>query len=178
MKEYHDGEALEYLTEDELELLIEDIEGHRPYAPRHMKEQIIQQVLPQETGSVPTRSKSVSTVGSLAYRFKIVAGMAAAVVMAVLLPWVHIFLGMQEKGEDISYAVLIQEKEEQNRIEREQELWQREAKQRKELPNIWQDEEDAVPEEETGLDHKLDQKTKQINEQLGALLQQINSLLS
>ena len=83
----------EYLTDEELNLLIEELEQQTLYAPRHMKEQILSQAFPKQTvqvlpqsGGGRERQKGASTIGLLSYRLKIIAGMAAALMMLVLLP--------------------------------------------------------------------------------------------
>ena len=83
----------EYLTDEELNLLIEELEQQTLYAPRHMKEQILSQAFPKQTvqvlpqsGGGRERQKGASTIGLLSYRLKIIAGMAAALLMLALLP--------------------------------------------------------------------------------------------
>lgn len=77
----------EYLTDAELELLIEQMERQELYAPRHMKEQIMNRAFPKQTVEVLPKSGGRERPASLlAYRIKIIAGMAAAIVMLMILP--------------------------------------------------------------------------------------------
>lgn len=83
----------EYLTEEELKLLVEELEQQELYAPRHMKEQILSQAFPKQTvtvlpqsGGGRKRQRGASAIGLLSYRLKIIAGMAAALLMLALLP--------------------------------------------------------------------------------------------
>lgn len=77
----------DYMTDEELELFIGQMEQQELYAPRHMKEQILNQVFPKQTVEVLPKSGGGGKQASLlAYRIKIIAGMAAAIVMLMILP--------------------------------------------------------------------------------------------
>ncbi len=77
----------EYLTDEELELFIEQLESQELYAPKHMKEQILGRAFPKQTAEAqPKSGGGKSTVQLFSYRLKIIAGMAAALLMLVLLP--------------------------------------------------------------------------------------------
>ncbi|MDY2698460.1 MAG: hypothetical protein SOV61_02835 [Lachnospiraceae bacterium] len=77
----------EYPTDEELELFIRQIEQQELYAPKYMKEQILNKAFPKQSGEkLDEKGSQDATVYSLAYRLKIVAGMAAAVLMLILLP--------------------------------------------------------------------------------------------
>lgn len=77
----------EYPTDEELELFIEQLEQQELYAPRHMKEQILSRAFPEQTAeALPKSGGGKSTVQLFSYRLKIIAGMAAALLMLVLLP--------------------------------------------------------------------------------------------
>lgn len=76
-----------YPTDEELELFISQIEEGELYAPRHMKEQILSQAFPKQA----VRGRACSGSGGrgvqlLAYRVKIIAGMAAALLVLMILP--------------------------------------------------------------------------------------------
>lgn len=78
----------EYLSDEELTRLIEELEGQELYAPKHLKEEILNKAFPKQTEQAQPKPKSArqKPVSLLAYRLKIVAGMAAALVMLVLIP--------------------------------------------------------------------------------------------
>lgn len=77
----------DYMTDEELELFIRQMEQQELYAPRHMKEQILNQAFPKQTVEVlPKSGGSGKQASLLAYRIKIIAGMAAAIVMLMILP--------------------------------------------------------------------------------------------
>lgn len=77
----------EYPTDEELEQLIAELEKQELYAPKHMKEQILSQVFPKQTDKMPAKSGSAQRpVALFAYRLKIVAGMAAALMMLAVIP--------------------------------------------------------------------------------------------
>lgn len=77
----------DYMTDEELELFIGQMEQRELYAPKHMKEQILNQAFPKQTVEVLPKSGGGRKQASLlAYRIKIIAGMAAAIVMLMILP--------------------------------------------------------------------------------------------
>lgn len=86
----------EYPTDEELELFIEQMEGQELYAPRHMKEQILNQAFPKQTGETLPESGGRGAVSIFTYRLKIIAGMAAAIIMLMVIP---------SLGADDSYRV-------------------------------------------------------------------------
>lgn len=68
-----------YPTDEELNAFIEQLERQELYAPKNLKRQIL-----ERTGSKERRPHK--SVQMFAYSFKIAAGMAAALLMLVLLP--------------------------------------------------------------------------------------------
>lgn len=77
----------EYPTDEELERLIAELEQQELYAPKHMKEQILSQVFPKQTDKMPAKSGSAQKpIALFTYRLKIVAGMAAALIMLAVIP--------------------------------------------------------------------------------------------
>ena len=90
----------EYLTDEELNLLIEELEQQTLYAPRHMKEQILSQAFPKQTVEVLPKSGGGRKQASLlAYRIKIIAGMAAAIIMLMILPMQREIRGYEREME-------------------------------------------------------------------------------
>lgn len=80
-----------YPTDEELALFIQELEQQELYAPKHIKEQILSQAFQKQTEEAGRKSGgNAGTVQLLAYRLKIVAGMAAALLMLILLPSVSI----------------------------------------------------------------------------------------
>ena len=74
-------------TDEELERLIAELEQQELYAPKHMKEQILSQVFPKQTDKMPAKSGSAQKpIALFTYRLKIVAGMAAALIMLAVIP--------------------------------------------------------------------------------------------
>lgn len=67
-----------YPTDEELELLIQSLEQEELYAPRHLKEEILQKTLQTQ--------RSKPSVSFLTYTLKMVAGMAAAVLLTFAIP--------------------------------------------------------------------------------------------
>ena len=110
----------EYPTDEELELFIQQMEQQELYAPKHMKEQILEKAFPRQTVEVLPKSGSGREVRLFTYRLKIAAGMAAALVMLMLLPGI---LGSGMYGEDRSWEeradqrVKEWEMEEQNKVD-------------------------------------------------------------
>ena len=110
----------EYPTDEELELFIQQMEQQELYAPKHMKEQILEKAFPRQTVEVLPKSGSGREVRLFTYRLKIAAGMAAALVMLMLLPGI---LGNGRYGEDRSWEeradqrVKEWEMEEQNKVD-------------------------------------------------------------
>lgn len=103
----------EYLTDEELELFIEELEQQKLYAPKHMKEQILNQAFPKQTVEVLPKSGGRERPASfLAYRIKIIAGMAAAIVMLMLLPIQGEQRGYDAELERKSQAAWMQEMDE------------------------------------------------------------------
>lgn len=78
----------EYPTDEELNLFIEQMEEQELYAPRHLKEEIMNRAFPKQTGQAQPKNKSgiSEPVTLLTYRLKIIAGMAAALIMLMLIP--------------------------------------------------------------------------------------------
>ncbi len=77
-----------YPSEEELNLLIEQLEAQQLYAPRHLKEEILNKAFPKQTAEGLPQSKSGGKrpVQILVYRLKIIAGMAAALILLMLIP--------------------------------------------------------------------------------------------
>lgn len=90
----------DYMTDEELELFIGQMEQQELYAPRHMKEQILNQAFPKQTVEVLPKSGGGGKQASLlAYRIKIIAGMAAAIVMLMILPMQSEISGQEREME-------------------------------------------------------------------------------
>ncbi|GFI17650.1 MAG: hypothetical protein HFI43_14895 [Lachnospiraceae bacterium] len=111
----------EYPTDEELEFFIQQMEQQELYAPKHMKEQILEKAFPGQTVEVlPKSGSGTGAVRLFTYRLKIAAGMAAALVMLMLLPGI---LGNGRYGEDRSWEeradqrVKEWEMEEQNKVD-------------------------------------------------------------
>lgn len=76
-----------YPTDEELKRLIRQLEAQEMYAPRHMKEQILSQAFPKQTvKEFPLSGSGTRTVQSFTYRLKIITGMAAAIIMLMIIP--------------------------------------------------------------------------------------------
>lgn len=111
----------EYPTDAELEFFIQQMEQQELYAPKHMKEQILEMAFPGQTMEVLPESKSrAGTVRLFTYRLKIAAGMAAALMMLTLLPGI---LGSGRYAEERSWEEKADQRakewemEEQNRLD-------------------------------------------------------------
>ena len=78
----------EYLSDEELTCLIEELEEQELYAPKHLKEEILNRAFPKQTEQARPTPKSTGQkpVSLFAYRLKIVTGMAAALIMLMLIP--------------------------------------------------------------------------------------------
>lgn len=78
----------EYLSDEELTRLIEELEEQELYAPKYLKEEILNKAFPKQTEQAQPEPKSArqKPVSMFAYRFKIIAGMAAALIMLILIP--------------------------------------------------------------------------------------------
>ncbi len=79
----------EYPRDEELELLIEKLEREELYAPGYMKEQILSHAFQEEAPEnfpIPAGRRQRTVI--FIYRLKIVAGMAAALFMLMLLPYI------------------------------------------------------------------------------------------
>ena len=48
----------EYLTDEELERMIDQLEGQELYAPKYLKEEILNKAFPKQTEQVLPKSKS------------------------------------------------------------------------------------------------------------------------
>lgn len=78
-----------YPTDEELERMIEQLEAQELYAPKHMKEQILNQAFPKQTvKEFPMSGSGTRAVQNFTYRLKIIAGMAAAIIMLMIIPTV------------------------------------------------------------------------------------------
>lgn len=77
-----------YPTDEELNLLIEQMEEQELYAPRHLKEEIMNKAFPKQTEQAQPKNKSgiPEPITLFTYRLKIIAGMAAALIMLMLIP--------------------------------------------------------------------------------------------
>ena len=78
-----------YPTDEELNLLIEQLEEQELYAPRHLKEEIMNKAFPKQTEQAQPKHKRGRTesITLFTYRLKIIAGMAAALIMLILIPF-------------------------------------------------------------------------------------------
>ena len=77
----------EYPTDEELERLIAQLEQQELDAPKNMTEQILSQVFPKQTDKMPAKSGSAQKpIALFTYRLKIIAGMAAALMMLAVIP--------------------------------------------------------------------------------------------
>ena len=78
----------EYLSDEELTRLIEELEEQELYAPKHLKEEILNKAFPKQTEQAQPKPKRTGQkpVSLFAYRLKIVTGMAAALIMLMLIP--------------------------------------------------------------------------------------------
>lgn len=74
-----------YPTDEELYSLIEELEQEKLYAPRHLKEEILQKAA-QTKAEAESKRKKASPVSLFTYRLKIVAGMAAAIFLVFMIP--------------------------------------------------------------------------------------------
>ena len=70
-----------YPSEEELNAFLSAIEQQELYAPKHLKEQILKQVSNRKA-----KKKVQQSVQMFTYSLKMAAGMAAALIMLVLLP--------------------------------------------------------------------------------------------
>ncbi|MCM1127314.1 MAG: hypothetical protein NC429_12690 [Lachnospiraceae bacterium] len=77
-----------YPTDEELNFLIERLEEQELYAPAHLKEEIMSRAFPKQTEQAQPEYKSAKPepITLFTYRLKIVAGMAAALIMLALIP--------------------------------------------------------------------------------------------
>lgn len=91
----------EYLSDEELSRLIGQLEEQELYAPKHLKEEILNKAFPKQTEQAQPKPKSArqKPVSLFTYRLKIVAGMAAALIMLVLIP---LETGVDHSMEDMS----------------------------------------------------------------------------
>ncbi len=102
----------DYMTDEELELFIEHMEQRELYAPKHMKEQILNQAFPKQTVEVLPKSGGGRKQASLlAYRIKIIAGMAAAIIMLMILPMQREIRGYESEMERRLYTESMREQE-------------------------------------------------------------------
>ena len=100
----------DYMTDEELELFIEHMEKRELYAPKHMKEQILNQAFPKQTVEVLPKSGGGGKQASLlAYRIKIIAGMAAAIIMLMILPMQREIRGYESEMERRLYTESMRE---------------------------------------------------------------------
>lgn len=89
----------EYPTDEELQSFIEDLEKQELYAPRHLKPQILEQAFPEKGDNKPSdNGRKSSQTSVLVYRLKIMAGMAAALLMLAILPTLDIPGSVERTG--------------------------------------------------------------------------------
>lgn len=74
-----------YPTDEELNRFIEELEQEKLYAPRHLKEEILQKAV-QTKEEKKSKSKKERPVQMFTYTLKIVAGMAAAIFLVFMIP--------------------------------------------------------------------------------------------
>lgn len=78
----------EYPTDEELALFISRMEQQELYAPAHLKEEILERAFSEQTAqALPKSGGGEKTVQFFSYRLKIIAGMAAALIMLAVLPF-------------------------------------------------------------------------------------------
>ena len=75
----------EYPTDEELMLFIEKLEQEELYAPANLKEQILEKAFPKKEIE-PVLQERAKRVSLLSYRLKIMGGMAAALLLLVMVP--------------------------------------------------------------------------------------------
>lgn len=75
----------EYPTDEELMLFIEKLEQEELYAPANLKEQILEKAFPKKEIE-PVFQERAKRVSLLSYRLKIIGGMAAALLLLVMVP--------------------------------------------------------------------------------------------
>ncbi len=95
-----------YPSDEELDLWIHNLEQEELYAPRHLKEEIMHKAFGSNQSSLP--------VSFLSYSAKMIAGMAAAVVLTFMIP--------ASDGTDISRAQIRMERLQQENERREEKL--------------------------------------------------------
>lgn len=84
----------QYPSDEDLFRFIEQLEQQELYAPKNMKEEILNRAFPKQTATAIAKSKSVEkksvtqkkNISLFPYRFKLVVGMAAAITMLMLIP--------------------------------------------------------------------------------------------
>ncbi len=109
-------EGNRYPTDEELLFFIENLETEELYAPRHLKEEILLEA-DKRTAYVTVTEKIIgrpekSPVSFLSYTVKVIAGMAAALLLTFSIP--------MRDGSELSYA--------KERAQRMQERMEEEAK--------------------------------------------------
>lgn len=78
----------EYPTDDQLELFIKELERQELYAPSYLKQQILERAFLKETAeALPDSKRKILPVRLFTHRLKIIAGMAAAIIMLILIPF-------------------------------------------------------------------------------------------
>lgn len=131
-----------YPTDEELNRLIEELEQQNLYAPKHLKQQILQQVLTQQNKQQvqadrevfwPKKGSAYKSVQMFTYSFKVVAGMAAAILMLVLLP-------VQDSQAAVSERIALRE---QRQIE-DLKDWEEESREREERNAFLEESRDAI----------------------------------
>lgn len=140
-----------YPTDEELNSFIEELEREELYAPVHLKDEILSKVKETEQPPILTGKKSQQPVSLFLYTLKMVAGMAAAVLLIFMIP--------AGNGSDVSKAGLLEKEwkisEEQNRAD--------------DMERISLDEK---------ISERVSQKRKEVNEAIDGLLQKIGNLFN
>ena len=92
-----------YLTDEELNSLMEELEKQELYAPAHLKREILEKVK-KESRQADAGRKSGQPISLAVYTLKIAIGMAAAIMLVFFLP--------VRNGSNISRAEEMQRQEE------------------------------------------------------------------
>ena len=91
-----------YLTDEELNSLMEELEKQELYAPAHLKREILEKVK-KESRQADAGRKSGQPISLAVYTLKIAIGMAAAIMLVFFLP--------VRNGSNISWAEEMQRQE-------------------------------------------------------------------
>lgn len=121
-----------YPSEEELNAFLSDIEQQELYAPKHLKEQILEQVSNQKA-----QKKVQQSVQMFTYSLKMAAGMAAALIMLVLLP----MSGSKEADRDL---IAVKEQKQIEALQEWEEKQEREVQTREKRNKILEEGKNAA----------------------------------